>query len=35
MALEIFADSRLGQAFPSFQAWLDAGAPSDDAKRAG
>lgn len=31
MALDIFADWRLGQALPAFQAWLDAGAPSEDA----
>ena len=32
MALEIFADWRLGQALPGFQAWLDKGAPSEDAE---
>ena len=32
MALEIFADWRLGQALPTFQAWLDKGAPSEDAE---
>jgi hypothetical protein len=31
VALEIFADWRLGQAIPAFQAWLDRGAPSEDA----
>ena len=33
MALEIFADWRLGQAIPAFQAWLDKGAPSEDGVR--
>lgn len=31
MAREIFTDWRLAQALPAFQAWLDAGAPSEDA----
>lgn len=30
MALDIFADWRLGQALPTFHAWLDAGARSED-----
>ena len=34
MALEIFADWRLGQALPAFQAWLDKGSPSEDAESA-
>lgn len=32
MALEIFADWRLGQVLPAFQAWLDKGAPSEDSE---
>lgn len=30
MALEIFHEWRMAEAAPSFRAWLDAGAPSDD-----
>ena len=32
MARDIFADWRLGHALPAFQAWLDKGAPSEDAE---
>jgi hypothetical protein len=32
MALDVYAEWRLAEASRSFQAWLDQGAPSDDAQ---
>jgi hypothetical protein len=32
MAQEVLAEWRLAEASPSFRAWLDRGAPSDDAE---
>ena len=32
MALDVLAEWRLAQSLPDFRAWLDRGAPSDDAR---
>jgi hypothetical protein len=35
MALDVYAEWRLAEVSRSFQAWLEQGAPSDDAQRDG
>jgi hypothetical protein len=35
MALEVYAEWRLAEASRSFHAWLEQGAPSDDAQPSG
>jgi len=35
MALDVYAEWRLAEASNAFQAWLEQGAPSDDAQRDG